>query len=180
MAQVQFDRCWLHSTGEKEERVTSILLYNKPAGRAKKITNVRVYKVKYLEEGRWIKNLAQSEIRLKVQAEPHAEDSYLVFQCAQWRKEFPMGRGPVGRGGSIDDEQGRHFDFGPQDDQMVAICKLLTKNCKRNAFDDAMGKLGDLIGINLTMLCISCSLDACLQWNFMVSVRTYSYIGAVL
>ena len=91
MAQVKFDRCWLHSTGEKEERVTSILLYNKPAGRARKITNVRVYKVVELMECTWKRSLAKSEVRLKVQAKPHAQDSYLVFNCAQWRKEFPMG-----------------------------------------------------------------------------------------
>ena len=63
---------------------------------------------------------------------------------------------------------------------MVAIYKSLTKSIKKKAFDGAMNKFGDLIGINLTMLCISCSLDACLQWKLMISAPTYSYIGAVL
>jgi hypothetical protein len=178
MAQVQFDRCWVHSTGQKKDRVTSILLYNRPpTGRkARKIQNVRVYRVKDLEEWKWIRNLAKSKVRLRVQVKPHARDSFLVFKCAQWRKEDPMGEG----GGSIDDEEGRRFDFGPQDAKMVAICDLLTKNCKKQAFEDAMHLFEELIGIDLTMLCNSCSLDACLQWNFMISIRTYSYIGAVL
>ena len=180
MAQVQFDRCWLHSTGRGEEKVTSILLYNKPGGRARRITSVRVYKVVQLIEFTWKRTLGKSEVRIKVQAKPGAHDSNLVFTCAQWRKEFPMGRGQTGRGGTTDDEQGRYFKFERQDPKMVAIYKSLTKNIQKKAFNVAMNKFGDLIGINLTMLCISCSLDACLQWKFMISARTYSYVGAVL
>jgi len=126
MAQVQFDRCWLHSIGTGEEKVTSILLYNKPSGtRARRIKNVRVYKVVRLIEFTWNKSLGKCEVRLMVQAEPHAHDSNLVFTCAQWRKEFPMGGGKatVGQGGSVDDEQGRHFDFGPQDPDIQVAYK---------------------------------------------------------
>ena len=183
MAQVKFDRCWLHSIGTGEERVTSILLYNKPSGkRARKIKNVRVYKVVRLIEFTWNKSLGKCEVRLMVQAEPHAHDSNLVFTCAQWRKEFPMGTGKssVGQGGSIENEDGRSFTFEPQDPRMVEIYKSLKTGIKKDAFKEAMDKFGDLIGINLTMLCISCSLDACLQWKFMMSAPTYSYIGAVL
>jgi hypothetical protein len=91
------------------------------------------------------------------------------------------GKATVGQGGSVDDEEGRSFTFAPQDPRMVDIYKSLKNGIKmKPPFHVALNKFGDLIGINLTMLCISCSLDACLQWNFMVSVRTYSYIGAVL
>ena len=166
------------ANGEKADRVTHILLYNRPsAGRlARKIQYVRVYKVKDLVDAKWNKSLAKSEVRLKVQTKPHQQDSFLVFNCAQWRKGSPLGTD----GGSVDDVEGTHFEFGPQDAKMLAIYDLLQKNSKQAAFTKAMELFEDLIGINLTMLCISCSLDACLQWNFMISIRTYSYIGAVL
>ena len=84
-----------------------------------------------------------------------------------------MGKGPMGKGGSVDDEEGRTFKFERQDPKMVAICKSLTTKIKQKAFEEAVDKFGDLIGINLTMLCISCSLDACLQWKFMMSAQFF-------
>ena len=83
-------------------------------------------------------------------------------------------------GGTVDGMQGRSFHFGPQDLKMVEVYDLLTKNSKKADFEEAMKKFEALVGENLAMLCNSCSLDACLRWNFMISIRTFSYIGAVL
>jgi hypothetical protein len=133
MAQVKFDRLWVHSyerlddKGDKMDRVTSVLLYNRPIARGgrltRKITNVRVYKVVEVEEWTWKRNLAKSE----VQSQPHGLDSLLVFECSQWRKAVPIGNTGCG---SLDDVNGKHFHFGPQDPKMVEVYDLLTKNSK--------------------------------------------------
>lgn len=145
MAQVKFDRVFLHSyvpAGQGVEyRISRLLIWTKPPKKTRGIRNVHCWKLLDIPDWTWNESLTKSEMRVEYQEKPGDESRFLLIKMGSIRKTSPLGKGAR----SVQDQKGLRHEFGKQGKDFAEALKRLYTEMEEEEFKKTMDDLRDII-----------------------------------